>query len=120
MADLTPQARERANRTIIVAQIFAEHAEQIAEAVTQLPDEHVLVAVIDHNHEFTGLHEVDKTNLVERVVELEGPGGWAMVFSPGADPDHVRGRTSEMADIAGKRISAIDRIRARQAAAGSE
>jgi hypothetical protein len=115
MADLTPEARERASRTIVVADIFAEHAEEIAAAVGDLPTDHVLVAVINRDHEFTGLHEVDKTNLVERVVELEGPGGWAMVFSPGADAGHVRGRTSDMADIAGKRIAAIDRIRARQA-----
>lgn len=117
MADLTPEARARAARTIVVAEIFADHADEIAQAVVDLPDDHVLVAVIDHDYQFTGMHQVDKTNLVERVVELEGPGGWAMVFSPGADPDHVRGRTADMADIAGKRVSAIDRIRARQAAA---
>jgi hypothetical protein len=116
MADLTPEARERATRTIAVAEIFAQHAAEIEVGVADLPDGHVLVAVIDAGHNFTGMHQVDKTDLVARVVELEGPGGWAMVFSPGADADHVRGRTVEMADIAGKRISAIDRIRARQAA----
>jgi hypothetical protein len=115
MADLTPEGRARATRTILVADVFAEHADEIVAAVTELPDGHVLVAVIDVDHQFTGLHHVDASNIIERVRELEGD-GWAMVFSPGTDADYVRTRTDDLADIAAKRVAAIDRIRARQAA----
>jgi hypothetical protein len=115
MADLTPEAKQRARGAIAAAGIFAAHADEIAEAVGRLPAKHVLVAVVDADHEFRGAHQVDETELIDRVTELEGPGGWAMVFSSGAEPGHVRNRTSAWASIAQKRIDAIERITARQA-----
>jgi hypothetical protein len=114
MPDLSPQARERARRTVGVADVFADHAEQIEAAVADVPEGHVLVAVVDAEHRFTGTHHVSTAELVNRVTELEGPGGWAMVFSPGADAESVRRRTEEMASIAGQRVAAIDRITARR------
>jgi hypothetical protein len=113
MPDLSPEAQERARRTIIVAGVFGEHAEEIEAAVVEVTDGEFLVAVVDDQHEFTGMHRVDTGDLIERVAALEGP-GWAMVFSPGADVASVRRRTSEMADIAAQRIAAIDRINARR------
>jgi hypothetical protein len=112
--DLSPEARARAGRTIEVAGVFAEHAEVIVAALPDVPEGHVLIALVDHQHEFAGTHHVEKATMVERVPELEGPDGWAMVFTPGATVDDVRRRTAEMADIAGKRIAAIDRITARR------
>lgn len=114
MPDLSPEAKDRARRTVDVAGVFREHADQIAYAVGDVPDGHVLVAVVDGDHAFTGTFHVGTEELVERVSALEGPGGWAMVFSPGADADHVRRRTGEMASIAQQRIDAIDRITAKQ------
>lgn len=113
MADLSPAAKERARRTIGAAAVFAEHADDIALAVVGLPDGHVLVAVVDAHHAFTGMHHVDKADLVERIPALE-ESGWAMVFSPGADAAHVRRRTDEMAAIARQRIAMIERIIARR------
>ncbi|HEY8828437.1 MAG TPA: hypothetical protein VIM17_11845 [Jatrophihabitantaceae bacterium] len=118
MPDLSPEARARAGRTIDVAAVFAEHAETIVAALPDVPDGHVLVAVVDHEHMFTGTHHVEKATMVGRVPELEGPDGWAMVFTPGATAADVRRRTTEMADIAGRRIAAIDRITARRGDAG--
>ena len=118
MADLSPAARERAQRTVSVADVFAAHAQEIAVAVELLPAKHVLVAIVDSENEFRGTHQVDETDLIERVKELEGPDGWAMVFSAGAHPEHVRTRTGEMASIAQKRADAIDRITARQTQSG--
>jgi hypothetical protein len=40
------------------------------------------------------------------------------VFSAGADADHVRRRTAEMASIARQRVDAIERIVARRPAPG--
>jgi hypothetical protein len=40
------------------------------------------------------------------------------VFSAGADADHVRRRTTEMASIARQRVDAIERIVARRPAPG--
>ncbi|MCU1658204.1 MAG: hypothetical protein JWO57_2860 [Pseudonocardiales bacterium] len=114
MADLSPEARARAARTVEVAEVFAAHADLIVAALPDVPDGHVLVAVVDHSHDFAGTHHVAKVTMVERIPELEGPGGWAMVFTPGATLDDVRRRTSEMADIASQRIAAIDRITARR------
>lgn len=114
MPDLSPEAKDRARRTVDVATVFGDHADEIAEAVAALPEGTVLVAVVDGAHRFTGTHHVSTEDLVERVSELEGPGGWAMVFSPGADPAHVRRRSGEMASIASKRVDAIDRITAKQ------
>jgi hypothetical protein len=114
MADLTPEAQERARRTIAVAEVFADRAEEIAYAVGDLPDGHVLVAVVDGEHVFGGTFHVASTEVVERVPALEGEDGWAMVFVPGIDADHVRQRTSELASIAQQRIEVIDRINARR------
>jgi hypothetical protein len=115
MADLSPQARARAGRTIEVAAVFAENAETILAALSEVPDGHVLIAVVDHEHVFTGTHHVDRATMVERVPDLEGPDGWAMVFTPGATIADVRRRTGELADIARQRVAAIDRITARRA-----
>ena len=118
MPDLSPEAQERAEQTIVVAEVLGANADQIAAAVAELPDEHVLVAVVDSTRQFTGTHQVAKSELVEIVPALEGDGGWAMVFSAGADADHVHRRTAEMASIARQRIDAITRILARKATSG--
>ncbi|MFN2519296.1 MAG: hypothetical protein ABR604_09715 [Jatrophihabitantaceae bacterium] len=114
MPDLSPEARARAGRTIDASAVFAEHAEAIVAALPDVPDGHVLVAVVNREHAFTGTHHVAQATMVERVPELEGPDGWAMVFTPGATVGDVRRRTAEIAGIAGKRIAAIDRITARR------
>jgi hypothetical protein len=113
--DFSPEARERAHRTVLVSDVFADNAEIIVAALPGVPEGHVLIAVVDPSHEFSGTHHVEQTALVERVPELEDGGGWAMVFSPGASVDDVRRRTNEMASIAAKRAAAIDRILARRA-----
>jgi hypothetical protein len=116
--DFSPEARERAHRTVLVADIFADHAELIVAALPDVPAGHVLIAVVDSSHEFGGTHHVEQTSLVERVPELEDGGGWAMVFSPGASVADIRRRTDEMASLAAQRAAAIDRILARRAANG--
>ena len=99
----------------MAAEVFGANAERIAAAVAEVEDTHVLVAVVDNGHEFTGTHYVSKDDLVEKVPALERDGGWAMVFSTGADAEHVRRRTAEMASIAQQRVEAIDRIVKRRA-----
>ena len=116
MPVLSPEAKARAVRTIDVAAVFADNAEVIVARLDDVPGTHVLVALVDTEHEFTGTHHVDKAELVQRVPELEGE-GWAMVFSPGATVDDVQRRSAEMADIARARIAAIDRILGRRAGA---
>ena len=113
--DFSPEARERAHRTVLVADVFADHAEVIVAALPDVPEGHVLVAVVDPSHSFSGTHHVGQTDLVERVPELEDGGGWAMVFSPGASAEDVRQRTDKMASLASQRAAAIDRILARRA-----
>lgn len=113
--DFSPAARERAHRTVIVADVFAEHAEVIVAALPDVPPEHVLIAVVDAAHTFSGTHHVGQADLVERVPQLEDGGGWAMVFSRGASVTDVRRRAGEMASLAGQRAAAIDRILARRA-----
>lgn len=112
--DFSPEARERAHRTVLVADVFGDHAEVIVSALLDVPDGHVLVAVVASDHSFAGTHRVDRTDLVQRVPELEEGGGWAMVFSPGTSAQDVRRRTDEMASIAAQRAAAIDRILARR------
>lgn len=112
--DYSPEARERAYRTVLVADVFADNAEVIVAALPDLPEGSVLVAVVDADHAFGGTHRVERHELVERVPELEADGGWAMVFSPGVSVDDVRRRTDEMASIASQRAAAIERIVARR------
>lgn len=112
--DLSPEARERAGRTVEVASVFADHAEVIVERLPDVPEGHVLVAVVDGSHEFSGTHHVEQGDLVMRIPELEQTGGWAMVFSPGSSVADVRRRTDEMADLARRRAETIDRIVARR------
>jgi hypothetical protein len=114
MPDLSPEAKERARRTIEVSRVIAEHADEIAEATLSVPEGHVLVAVVDADYTFSGMHWVSESDLIARVADLEGPGGSAMVFNRGVEPDHVHGRTSDLASIAAKRIETIDRITARR------
>jgi hypothetical protein len=113
--DFSPEARERAHRTVLVADVFADHAEIIVAELSNLAGSAVLVAVVDSGHSFAGTHHVERTELVERVPQLEVGGGWAMVFSPGVNADDVRRRTDEMASIAAQRAAAIDRINAKRA-----
>jgi len=113
--DLSPEQVERSRRTIRAAGVFADNAAAIVERVGDLPDDHVVVAVVTEEYEFSGTHHVARTELVERVPALE-EGGWAMVFSPGADEDHVAARTKEMISLADKRIEMIRRIVGRRGA----
>jgi hypothetical protein len=113
MVDLSDEARARAGRTIEVAAVFAENADVIIAALPDLPDAHVLVAVVDGAHEFTGTHHVPNGSLVEQVPALEGD-GWAMVFPPGSTRADIERRTRELAEINQARIAAIDRINARR------
>lgn len=113
--DLSPEARDRAERTRSVAGVFADHAEKIVGALPELAEEHVLVVVVDAQHELAGMHHVAQADLVMRVPELETAGGWAMVFSAQSTVADVQRRAQEMASIAEKRAAAIDRIIARRA-----
>jgi hypothetical protein len=112
--DVSLEQVEKSRRTIRAAGVFAENARAIVALVTELPAEHVVVAVVTGDYEFGGVHHVSREELLERVTALEGPDGWAMVFSPGADADHVAGRTSEMVALAEKRIEMLERIAARR------
>ncbi|SOD72026.1 hypothetical protein SAMN05892883_1472 [Jatrophihabitans sp. GAS493] len=114
MQHLSPEALERARRTILVSDVFAELADEIVAAVYEVPDAHVLVVVVDGNHKFAGMHHVKTEELAVKVPPLEGDGGWTMVFSTGATPLSVRQRTDKMADLAQQRINAIERINARR------
>ena len=108
--DYSPEARHRAGRTADAAAVFAEHAEIIVAALPDTPEGHVLVAVVDVEHSFNGTHHVLQEEIVERIPQLEGEGGWALVFTSGTDVAAVRRRTDEMATLARRRAEMIDRI----------
>jgi hypothetical protein len=112
--DYSPAARAAAEGKVRAAAVFADHAEVIVAALVEVPEEHVLVAIVDDGHAFSGTHHVAQEELVERIPQLEGAGGWAMVFTAGAGVDDVRRRADEMADLARRRAEMIDRINARR------
>jgi hypothetical protein len=112
--DFSPAARDRADRTVSAAAVFAAHAEVIVAELPAVRGGHVLVAVVDVDHGFAGTHHVEQATLVERIPELERGGGWAMVFTPGTTADEVRRRSAEMGVIAQRRADTIDRIAARR------
>lgn len=112
--DVSPEQVEKSRRTIRAAAVLADNSEAIVAHVGELPEDHVVVAVVTSDHEFGGVHHVARQELVEKVPALEGPDGWAMVFSPGADDEHVAARTAEMIALAEKRIEMINRIAARR------
>jgi hypothetical protein len=112
--DFSLEARERAHRTVLVADVFADNAETIVAELTKLADGSVLVAVVAADHSFSGTHHIERTELVERIPQLEEGGGWAMVFSPGVSAADIRKRTDEMASIASQRAATIDRINAKR------
>jgi len=111
--DYSPEARSAALDKARAATVFAEHAEIIVAALPDVPDGHVLVAVVDDAHSFTGTHHVPQDEIVARIPELES-GGWAMVFTHGIDVDDVRRRTDEMGALARRRAEMIDRIASRR------
>jgi hypothetical protein len=111
--DFSPEARAAAQRKERAAAVFAEHAELIVAALPDVPEGHVLVAVVDDEHAFSGTHHVAQTEIVARIPELEG-GGWAMVFTGGSDVADVLRRTGEMGTLARRRAEMITRILARR------
>jgi hypothetical protein len=111
--DYSPEARTAAQGKARAAGVFADHAEIIVAALPDVPDGHVLVAVVDEGHAFTGTHHVARDEIVARVPALEGS-GWAMVFTAGSDVSDVRRRTDEMATLARRRAEMITRILARR------
>ena len=115
--DFSPEARDRASRTVLVAEVFGDHAELIVARLPDVPEGCVLVAVVDPDHSFAGTHHVGQSDIPVRVPELESEGGWAMVFSYPASEEDVRRRAAEYAAVARKRVELIDRISARRAAA---
>ncbi len=110
--DHSPEARHAALGKAKAATVFADNAEVIVAALVDVPEGHVLVAVVDHTHDFTGTHHVPQTDIVARVPELERE-GWAMVFTDGTDAEGVRRRADEMATLARRRAEMITRINAR-------
>lgn len=114
--DYSPEARDRAKRTVTAAGVFSRHADHIVAAADIVAEGYVLVAVVSPEHELTGTHHVEQTAIVEQVPTLEDGGGWAMVFSPGTTVDDVRRRTEEMAAIAAKRALMIERLISRNSA----
>jgi hypothetical protein len=111
--DHSPEARAAAEDKARAAGVFADHAEVIVAALPDVPEGHVLVAVVDEKHTFTGTHHVAESDIVARIPELEA-GGWAMVFTPGADVADVRRRSGEMGTLARRRAEMIARINARR------
>ena len=111
--DYSDEARAAAEGKAKAATVFADHAEIIVAALPELPEGHVLVAVVDATHEFIGTHHVATDEIVARVPELEGT-GWAMVFAPGSQLANVRRRTDEMGTLARRRAEMITRIRTRR------
>ncbi len=111
--DYSPEAREAAHGKARAADVFAEHVEIIVEALPDVPEGHVLVAIVADDHSFAGTHHVPQNEIVARIPELEG-GGWAMVFTTGTDATEVRRRTDEMGSLARRRAEMIARIRSRR------
>jgi hypothetical protein len=111
--DYSTEARAAAERKARAAIVFAEHAEAIVAALPDVPEGHVLVAVVDHQHAFTGTHHVAQDEIVERIPQLEAQ-GWAMVFTSGSDIADVRRRADEMGSLARRRAEMITRIRTRR------
>lgn len=112
--DYSPEARDRAKRTVTAAGVFGRNADAIVAAADVVAEGYVLVAVVSAAHELAGTHHVDQAEIVERVPALEGDGGWAMVFSPGTTVADVRRRTTEMADTAARRALLIERLIAKR------
>jgi hypothetical protein len=112
--DYSVAAKNAAEGKARAAGVFADNAEAIVAALPDVPEGHVLVAVVDETHEFTGTHHVAKHEIVARIPELEGA-GWAMVFTPGTGMDEVRRRSDEMGSLARRRAEMITRIRTTRA-----
>lgn len=113
--DYSPEARTRAQDKARAATVFAEHAEVIVAALPDVPDGHVLVAVVDESHMLSGMHHVAEDELVARVPELEARSrGWAMVFNVDSNVGDVRRRSDEMGLLARRRAEMITRILARR------
>ena len=113
--DFSPEARAAAQDKARAAAVFAENAELIVAALPDVPEGHVLVAVVDETHALSGMHHVAEDELVARVPELEARShGWAMVFNVASDVGDVVRRSDEMGVLARRRAEMITRILARR------
>jgi hypothetical protein len=114
--DFSPEAAQRARRTIEAAGVFGDNAELIVAELADVPDEKILVALVADDLKFNGVVHVDELELVARVPELEEHhGGWVMVFSRDSSIEDVQRRAGRMAALASDRAAAIERIAARRA-----
>ncbi|HKC27643.1 MAG TPA: hypothetical protein VKB75_06490 [Jatrophihabitans sp.] len=111
--DYSLEARTAAEGKARAAGVFWDNAEIIVAALPDVPAGHVLVAVVDEQHEFSGTHHVAQDEIVARIPELEAQ-GWAMVFTTGTELADVRRRADEMATLARRRAEMITRIRTRR------
>lgn len=121
MPDISPAARDRAVQTLIAAAVFGDSVQHILGAIAELEGETVVVATVnavEGDFRLTGVHYVERLQLVEVVPRLEGADGWAMVFSEGTGAADVARRCEEMALLAEKRIAALDRLAAKRAGPG--
>ena len=113
--DYSPEARTAAEGKARAANVFAEHAELIVAALPDVPEGHVLVAVVDEPTRSPAPITSRRTSIVARMQELEAD-GWAMVFTSGSSVGDVRRRTDEMGQLARRRAEMITRILARRGA----
>jgi len=105
---LSREAVDRPQRTIQAMQVFQAEVHTIAERCATAAEGDVIVAVVMRDLTFGGTWVVataDTTMVLEAVED----GGWSLSFPRHASIEHIQHQCQTVADIAGKRLTAIQR-----------
>ena len=99
---------DRPKQTIHAAEIFHDNARNIASVCSDIPADHVALAVVDRDMAFAGVWVVPLSNLTVEVPRLAGD-GWSIVVSPGTDTADIEDRALRLARLAFRRWEAMRR-----------
>lgn len=102
----TPQALERAKRTMQAAICFEQHALEIAHACAEAELEESVIAVVRPDLTFDGIWIVPTAELIS-VFSPSDEEGWAMIFAPTESLDEVRTRCMTKVRLASQRWEAL-------------
>lgn len=106
---ITPQAVERARRSIEAADVFLQHAPVVAQACADASDGEIVVALVGHDNTFLGVHVVPIMRLYSTVMEY-GAESWSLIFSAGTGILEIEMRCKQMKKYAEARYRLARRI----------
>lgn len=107
-------ASDRPKQTIHAAEVLHDNARSIASVCMDAAEDEVVVAVINRDMGFGGVWTIPRSELSDRVPQLDD-GGWSLVFGPGTPAADIEDRCLRLARLAFARWEVMRRWASRHA-----